>query len=284
MDAHSEEDPIGSLPGIELPYTKSKDEVWNQLSSKIDFEKAHISKTTNISIFKYAVAASILLLIGAMGYLRFSTTTISCPKGEHLSHFLPDSSHVDLNAGTTIKYNPHWWRFSRKLQFNGEAFFSITKGRKLEIISNYGKTTVLGTSFNIYARAKDYQVTCFTGKVKVVSKLTSDGIILLPKDQATLTRNGQILLKKDINPEEKIMWRSNLFFFTATPLEKVFQEIELQYDIKIVEKGKYDLLFTGNFKKEESVEQVLNLVCLPFGLKFVKGPFNNYIITPNSPE
>ena len=74
-----------------------------------------------------------------------------------------------------------------------------------------------------------------------------------------------------------------MFFFTKTPLKYVFQEIELQYDIHIVEKGKFDLIYTGNFGKEKSVEGVLHKVCMPLGLKATKGPGKNYIITLNSP-
>ncbi|WP_461636613.1 FecR family protein [Labilibaculum euxinus] len=272
---------INSLPKIEVTYSKSKEDVWKELSKKTSASVAP-AKVIKMKWAKYAAVACIVILIGFTGFINLYTKTIHCPKGEHLSVNLPDQSIVDLNANSSISYKPYWWKFSRKVKFEGEAFFTITKGSKFEIASNYGKTYILGTSFNIYARGNQYKVTCYTGKVKVVSTLTSDKILLLPNDHAFVTKNGKIKLQKCKNTEDKISWRNNLFLFTKTPLQLVFEEIELQYDIKIVEKGKFDLIYTGKFGKEKSVETVLHTVCMPLGLKFVKGPNNNYIITSNA--
>ena len=273
---------LNSFPEIELSYSKSKEDVWKELSMATS-TSVRKPKTVRLQWVKYAVAASILLLLGYTGFINLYTKTIYCPKGQHLSFVLPDQSEVELNANSSLSYKPYWWKFSRKVKFEGEGFFEITKGSKFEIESNYGKTYILGTSFNIYARGNQYKVTCYTGKVKVVSTITSDNILLLPNDHAYVTQNGKIKLQKDDRAEEKILWRNNLFFFTDTPLKTVFEEIELQYDINIVEKGKFDLPYTGNFSKEKSVETVLHTVCMPLGLKYVKGPGKNYIITSNAP-
>lgn len=278
---NSEMNFLNSLPKIEVTYSKSKGDVWEELSKKTSVT-ATPTKVRSLQWGKYAVAACILILLGFTGFINIYTKTIHCPKGEHLSVSLPDQSIVDLNANSSISFKPYWWKFSRKVNFKGEAFFKITKGSKFEIASNYGKTYILGTSFNIYARGNQYKVTCYTGKVKVVSTLTSDKILLLPNDHAFVTKNGEIELKKCENIKDKISWRNNLFLFTKTPLQLVFEEIELQYDINIVEKGNFDLIYTGKFGKDKSVEIALHTVCMPLGLKFVKDPNNNYIISPNA--
>ena len=278
---NSEMDFLNSLPKIKVTYSKSKEDVWKELSKKTTALPIP-TKVIKMQWLKYVVAACILLLLGFTGFINLYTKTIHCPKGKHLSVNLPDQSIVDLNANSSISYKPYWWKFSRKIDFKGEAFFKITKGSKFEIASNYGKTYILGTSFNIYARGNQYKVTCYTGKVKVVSTLTSDKILLLPNDHAFVTKNGKIELKKCKNTQDKISWRNNLLLFTKTPLQLVFKEIELQYDINIVEKGNFDLIYTGKFGKEKSVEIALHTVCMPLGLKFAKGPNNNYIITPNA--
>lgn len=280
---NSDENFLNSLPKIEVNYSKSKNDVWNELSALTESKKPKV-KTIRLSWMKYAVAACILFLVGYTGFIYMFTTTIVCPKGEHLSVLLPDNSRVELNAHSNIAYKPYWWNYSRKVKFEGEAFFDITKGSKFEIESKNGKTYILGTSFNIYARGDDYKVTCYTGKVKVVSTSTSDKILLLPKDHAYLTKNGKLEVYKDNRAEEKILWRDHLFLFTNTPLNLVFEEIELQYDINIVEKGKFGQTHTGNFGKEKSVEKVLYNVCMPNGLKFHKGPGKNYIITKIVPK
>lgn len=269
---------LNSLPKIEVTYSKSKEDVWKELSKKTS-APAIPTKVIKMQWLKYAAAACILLLLGFTGFINLYTKTVHCPKGEHLSVSLPDQSVVDLNANSSISYKPYWWKFSRKVKFEGEAFFKITKGSKFEIASNYGKTYILGTSFNIYARGNEYKVTCYTGKVKVVSTMTSDKILLLPNDHAYVTKNGLLKLKKDNNSTDQVSWRNNIFFFTETPICTVFEEIELQYNIKIVKKEKFDLIYTGNFDLGQSVDSTLYNVCMPLGLKFVKGSKNNYIIT-----
>jgi ferric-dicitrate binding protein FerR (iron transport regulator) len=277
----SDMDFMNSLPKIDVKYSKSKEDVWKELSAMASVQKPK-AKTITLSWIKYAAAACIILLMGFAGFAYFYTNTTYCPKGKHLSVTLPDNSQVELNANSSISYKPYMWNFTRKVKFEGEAFFDITKGSKFEIESKYGKTFILGTSFNIYARGNDYKVTCYTGKVKVVSTLTSDKILLLPNDHAYLTKNGKLEVFKDEKAKNKVSWRNHFFLFTDTPLKHVFEEIELQYDIHIVEKGKFDKTHTGNFGKGMTVEQVLYNVCKPNDLRFVKGPRNKYIITSNT--
>lgn len=280
INHNSEDEFLHSLPQIELSFSKSKEEVWEELMKKTSANTRKV-KTVKLQWVKYAAAACITILLGLAGFFAIYSKTIYCPKGEHLSITLPDQSMVELNANSSLSYKPYWWKISRNVKFEGEGYFKITKGSKFEISSTYGKTYILGTSFNIYARGSQYKVTCYTGKVKVVSTLTSDKILLLPNDHAYITKNGQLKLLQDEKSEEKISWRNNLFLFTNTPLRLVLEEIELQYNINIVEKGKFDLNYTGNFSKEKSVDSVLHKVCKPLGLKYTKGPGNNYIISLN---
>lgn len=278
----SDMDFINSLPKIDVKYSKSKEEVWKELSALTSVQKPK-TKTISLSWIKYAAAACIIILLGFSSFVYFYSTTVYCPKGKHMCIYLPDDSKVELNANSSISYKPYLWNFSRKVKFEGEAFFDITKGSKFEIESKYGKTFILGTSFNIYARGNEYKVTCYTGKVKVVSTLTSDKILLLPNDHAYLTQNGRLEVFKDEKAEEKVLWRNHFFLFNETPLKHVFEEIELQYDINIVEKGKFNQAYNGNFGKGMTVEQVLYNVCKPNELDFVKGPGKNYIITSKNP-
>lgn len=277
----NEQDFIRSLPKIEITYSKSKDQVWEELMKATS--KPHSRKIT-MRWTRYVAAACFILLLSTGLFINLYTTSVYCPKGEHLSVVLPDQSVVELNANSSLSYKPYRWKFFRKVKFKGEGFFKISKGSKFEIESEYGKTYILGTSFNIYARGNEYKVTCYTGKVKVVSTMTSDKILLLPNDHAYVTENGKFKLIKPEDVNANISWRNNLFYFTNTPVKSVFDEIELQYDIKIVEKGKFDLFYTGNFSKGKSVEKVLHTVCKPMNLNYKKGPNNKFIITSIDPR
>jgi ferric-dicitrate binding protein FerR (iron transport regulator) len=277
MDQFSDEELLNSLPEIELPYSKSKDEIWTEMFTDIEDVQKPERKIKSHWLM-YSLAASFLLVIASAAFMRFYTESIHCPKGEHLSVLLPDNSRVELNANSSLTYHPYWWRFTREVKFEGEAFFNISKGNRFEIVSRSGSTSILGTSFNIYTRKNNYKVSCFTGKVRVLSILTQDEVVLYPKDFASINRNGQIELETGINIKEKTMWRDHIFFFTATPIQQVFEEIEMQYDIRIVKKGLSKIPYTGNFKKSNSVDDILNWVCLPLGLEYSKVSSKKYIV------
>ncbi|NOX84889.1 MAG: DUF4974 domain-containing protein [Chlorobi bacterium] len=265
---------------VEIPYEKSKEEVWAAISSRTE-EK---TQPGTIRLFALrpvlAVAAALLILIALFSVMRFYTTSIDCPAGKHLAVTLPDGSVVEMNAGSDLKYHPFWWWASRNLSFEGEGFFRVEKGSRFSVRSAMGETSVLGTTFNIYSRGEIYKVTCFTGKVKVTS-LTREEVILGPDYTAEVDKSGNIIVRKEKQPETAISWRDNMFNFTAAPLEDVIKEVERQYDVSISIEPGMDLYYTGFFSKDKPVEEVLNIICKPFGITYVKTADGSYRIISN---
>ena len=183
-----------------------------------------------------------------------------------------------MNAESSLHYYPLWWRFSREVKFKGEGFFKVKKGSKFRVRSEYGKTMVLGTSFNIYSRDDDYKVTCLTGQVRVVSK-SKEKVVLHPKDHAEIVKDGPIDLQKNYNTNVSTAWMNNMFIFTSEEISNVFKEVERQYDVTIRVSDNIDFKYSGYFSKEKSVDDVLSLICKPFGLIFEQRPDGTYRIT-----
>jgi transmembrane sensor len=266
---NSADNPEGFLQHMEIPHDKSREEIWVELEGKLAEKPAAKSIIFNRHKLSYGTAAAILLLAGVFSLLRFFSATITCPEGKHLSYVLPDGSKIEMNVDSKIIYHPLWWRFSRKLDFEGEGYFQVEKGKKFEVVSALGTTEVLGTTFNIYSRDNDYKVTCLTGSVKVTS-FKSHVAILSPNHQASVNSDGNIMVLKDQGAEENISWVYNMFSFTARPLMQVFNEIGRQYGVKIIINAKADYLYTGYFSNDKPLEDVLALVCKPFGLTFAR--------------
>jgi len=264
---------------VEIPVFKPKEEVWKTISSSLGAEVPTRKIFLNQRII-LGIAASLLVLAGILSFLRFYTQTISNPAGQHQMATLSDGSTVELNAGSTLTYHPYWFTFSRKLQFEGEGFFQVEKGKQFTVESQLGKTIVLGTSFNIYSRSEEYKVFCQTGKVKVVSTKNSEAI-LVPGQMAEVGQLGKIKVSENITPEEPMSWRDNMFNFVAAPIQTVFEEIERQYNITITNTLETELYYTGHFSREKPVEEVLSLICKPFGINFVKKSENKYLVTQN---
>lgn len=265
---------------IETDFEQKDDELWTKIESQIATKKE--TKVIKLNWLKYAVAASILLILGTSVFLRFYTKTIFSKKGEHLFHTLPDNSIVELNAETSLSYQPYWWSFNREIEFSGEAFFKVEKGEKFTVISEEGRTQVLGTSFNIYARNTDYKVFCKTGKVKVNSQ-KSDIKFIIQENEIAIINNKKKEGSKSKSNSKLISWKENKFNFTDEPLKNVFAEIERQFnvEIQINDKNINNNKFTAYFEKPKNIEQTLNLICLNFNLKFTKINKAKYRISTN---
>lgn len=264
------------LKGGSFRWAKSQSEIREDLFGRI--ARQPLGRSIRLSRVWYA-AASIALLLGLVSFLRFYSTSIEVPAGVHQLALLPDGSQVELNASSTLSYHPFWWRVERTVQFEGEAFFEVQKGKNFKVESARGTTQVLGTSFNIFSREQVYRVTCASGKVRVSSP--TNQVVLLPNSRARVLPDGQIdvLANLDLNPD--LSWRNNLFLFTATPLAEVFREIERQYAVTIQMQVDSSDLYTGNFTRSQKIEEVLSFVCPAAGLTFKKKSDNLYLVLKN---
>ncbi|WP_010665395.1 FecR family protein [Marinilabilia salmonicolor] len=260
------------LPGLDLSYDKSADEVWSELSQAIRLERRINSEPVSWGFSQkiWWAAAVFIVLLGTGVFMKLYTTDVAAPLGEHITAQLPDGSSVELNAGSEIEYQPFWWFVNREVALTGEAFFDVKKGDEFSVKSSAGTTSVLGTSFNIYAREGDYQVTCYSGRVQVEAFESGHLLEIAPMEQATLTKEGGLRLSTLKNREEVVSWRNEMFMFTATPIKKVFAEIERQYAVKIQTENLPDYLYSGNFSRNQPLDRVLKMVCRPYGLNFQK--------------
>ncbi|MEI6142613.1 MAG: FecR domain-containing protein [Mariniphaga sp.] len=274
----SENDQGQIFPEIELHYQVSKEEVWNKLMDQIQSPESQIKSVVPVRFFRLSVAASLVLLMSLTFFLRFYTKTVDAPAGQHLSFYLPDSSYIELNAQTKVTYHPYWYKIARTVSLEGEAFFKVASGNRFSVESQKGETTVLGTSFNIYSRNNNYNVTCFTGKVRVVSKENKQAVLLSPDEQAILNDDGILQFVQGINSLLVKSWRDNMFIFTGSSVLSVIQEIERQYNVKVVFRGDAKLTYTGNFSKTLTQKEVLDLVCTSLGLTFEAKSGNEFLV------
>ena len=263
-----------------VSWSNRKDDIWAVMDKKLEEPAYPAPKVRTLSVLKYAVAAVVVLLIGVTAILRFYSEKFGTQATEQLTINLPDGSSVKLNAESSFKYYPYWWKIERKMEMNGEAFFDVEKGNKFVVKSSNGKTRVLGTRFNIYSRKNDYRVNCITGKVQVTA--SNHKVVLLPNEQAVLDHSGNIEIKQKINEEAPISWIDGKFFFTSVPLQQAIDEIERQYGVHIWIDVSNDLNYTGNFSRDLSIEEVLNYICRSLGVNFVKKQEGVYQIIQNN--
>jgi len=263
---------------LSIPYSKSKEEVWQAINKNIENNPVTIRRLNYRKVRMVWAAAMITLLVGAGLLLRFYHYTVEANPGQIANFFLPDGSEVILSPESEATYYPLWWAYSRKVTLKGEAFFKVQKGNKFSVKSKRGITTVVGTSFDIYARTDNYRVVCYTGKVSVKARESKQEIILIPGEKAEINTKGEIAFSKEKVSKQSIAWINNQFVFTSEPLQKVFAEIARRYNVKIILNKPFKANYTGNFSTSVPVEQALSIVCKPFGLSVTKQGNRTYVI------
>jgi transmembrane sensor len=258
------------LKGSEVPFKKSKEDIWEKLSGNIDFDKTpkKQSKLISLNWFKIASAAVMLIICGSAFFMKNYSILISSGLNEKFSHTLPDNSEVFLNENSTLIYHPYWWSFNREIEFEGEAFFEVKKGEKFTVISESGNTSVLGTSFNINSRT-NYTVYCKTGKVAVNNTDEQIPIILLPNQLIIFKDN--LKLKQEVVDENTVLnWRKTYLNFESVSVIEVFSTLEKIYNVNLNYKSSefLDLNYTSNYEKPSNIEDVLNMLSLSFSFTY----------------
>ena len=274
-DTHIEEE---LLRKANVSYRKSKEDAWKEISAVLD-ETPDAKVIPIYQNWRYlSIAASFAVLIAVFSFMRFNSINVACPSGQKMAVNLPDGSEVQLNAASELSYHPYWWRISRNIRFEGEAFFRVTPGSTFRVSSEKGITEVVGTSFNIFSRAQRYEVTCLSGKVRVRSVQSEVEALLMQYERAAITNGDfEITLVKDRNTEPS--WIRNYISFTSVPLNEVFDEIERQFGIRIYRPENMAYIYTGNFRFGTEVESILSLICSPFNLEYEKQSEGKYTIT-----
>ncbi|KXX67578.1 FecR family protein [Flammeovirga sp. SJP92] len=237
-------------------------ELWKEIDQKIADSNSPI-KTKTISFkntwWKYGAAVIVLGIIINFYYRNFVPQhhVDTARKGFTNNITLPDGSTVNLNAGSSISYDKKSFKAGRYISLKGEAFFNVEKGQTFQVNTELGTVTVLGTSFNILARKQKWIVSCYTGKVAVKDK---DGNqVILTKGKEAVYKNGSFVTNTHSNTQPN--WQKGLFKYSNAPLESVFEEIQRQFDIRIIYKdsGIQKLRFSGTISNK-NLEKALDII------------------------
>ncbi len=223
---------------------------WEALQQQVNQAKqpARIRRLGNW--WRYAAAAAVLLL--AFYYIALPDshdwTTISAPLAEKTVFELPDGSEVWLNAGSQLRYQPSQFKNTRVVELKGEAFFDVVSGASFEVETTQGTVSVLGTTFDVYARAQQFRVACYTGKVGVEYSTEQPQEILEPGDMIVVKEQNMSRSTHDQSTEMP-EWTSGLSEFNNAEFKAVIEELERQYAIEINYPAHLDTLsgYNGGF-------------------------------------
>ena len=251
------------------------------LWSKIDQQTA----ATVVSLRKprkwmaYAATVAILVAAGTWFLLNDSYQKVITQNVQLKTLDLPDGSVAELNAASTLKYQEDWSK-DRYLDMEGEVFFEVKKGNPFVVNTKYGQVRVLGTSFNVFARATIFEVVCHSGIVEIMDSNGRIDTLRVGQKGIASAQGWEIV---SIETESIPGWIPGEFNFTETPLKRVFDEMERQFGVEIEMANSIPttLTYNGTFQRngigiDEFIKQ-LEKVCFAAGLSF-ENKNNVYLI------
>ncbi|MDR6737148.1 FecR family protein [Sphingobacterium sp. 2149] len=198
--------------------------------------------------------------------LQFNTLVV--PKGNFYKLSLEDGTLVWVNANSQLKFPVKFPDKERRVVLEGEAYFEVSHDAKRPFFveSKGNEVKVLGTHFNINAYSNNVRTTLSSGRVQVSN--SGDVIILEPGEYANLIA-GQ-LHKGTADLEHDLSWHNNQFYFKKETIVEIASTLSKWYDIQV--KFKQDValnkVYTGNFKRDVKLSQVLEMLTYVCDLKF----------------
>ena len=244
-----------------------KTELWGRIHESIQSGTQQRPKKHLKPLWTWGLAAAATLALFVWISNLTASEKLMAKAGEKKEVVLPEASAVTLNAESSISYHDKSFNQDRVLYLEGEAFFKVQKGSTFTVHTDYGTVTVLGTSFNVIARDGRFEVSCYTGKVKVESS-SKEQQIITAGESATRNKSEKKLNRSTFEviaatPE----WLEGKFSYESQPLSDVIDELERQYDINVkLEPGLEDLKYTGLFESGD-LDSALYLITWPLHLK-----------------
>jgi ferric-dicitrate binding protein FerR (iron transport regulator) len=255
-----------------VPEGKSTEQAWAELEQKLKNQKS----SAKVIVFSWkpmvSVAAAAAIIVGLiMLWPNESLNTIVCNSGDHRVITLPDASIAHVNAGSELTFSDDWTD-ERTVELKGQAFFEVIRGNRFQVVTPTGVVEVLGTSFDVFSRDTDFTVSCRTGRVRVTAG--NQSVEIAPGFSAVL-ENGRLMVG-EFNLSEAD-WRKGEFVFKEADVTDVFNELSRQFDVQLQLPALEGRKYTGRFNNK-SLEEALQLVCLPMGLRYKQMSERNFLI------
>jgi transmembrane sensor len=201
--------------GIHLKYNDlDSDHLLNELKLRIAEEQKPGAKIismlkSNKSYWQVAAAVVCLFVVSYLLVRRPAHENIVVEAGDQVATiYLPDSTKVWLNVNSRISYPKKFE--SRKVELQGEAFFSVRKDTSKFIVSTeHTSTTVLGTSFNLKDEADSVvTLTVAEGTVKFTKtdSMTQPFVVVKARQKSVFRHNSKLRREQNNDPSFAV-WR-----------------------------------------------------------------------------
>lgn len=259
----------------EQQFPANSEEIWNKIQARLlqkSFNRWQKTSKTN-QFFRIAAIFFFLVSLGSFAYF-FTNVETKTPEyytnviaeNGHISKVeLPDGSVVWLNSGSKISYSNSFASSNRNITLTGEAYFQVTKNKKLPLVVSSGElqVKVLGTQFNVsaYPECGEISVVLESGSVELLNpNMKSNQLNLKPGERAVFNKTGKNLQVSNVNTSKFTSWKNGIVNIYNQTLEEVAERLETRYNQKFIlddDVKNYRYTFTI---KNESLDEIIQLM------------------------
>ncbi len=219
-----------------------------------------------------AAAFLIALFVGFLVRNSFNSTVTYAYNSENESTYvLPDGTSVSFNGESTISYPEHFAKSNRSVDFEGVAYFDVTKDENKPFVIHCDNldVEVLGTTFllNAEKNAGRYFVDLYTGKVRMTS-FDEKGrelshIDVTPGERGVWTTEGELKTLSYPEVKEEELANNHVLVFDNESLSKIVEALEYLYKVEIeLDEACAAKKLTARFSDEESIDEVLETIAI----------------------
>lgn len=267
-----------------VPSAEEQAEVWSRIAYSIH----QVPEKRRVFVaWRYAAAFVGILAATATGWYLLHkekplVVSYITPYGETRKITLPDSSVVNLNANSSLRFSMTS-NGKREVWLDGEGFFTIlheTDNAPFAVHTSDIDVQVIGTAFNINTRRVMTRVVLSSGAVNV--KLNGEGqqdVKMNPGDMVTFSTITNQLSRRKVNPADYNAWLDNMFVFNEATIGEVAAVLNenLGINIKIEDQGLQKELFTGSIPMSD-VDIFFKTLSRSLHVVIEKKDNNNYSI------
>ncbi len=207
---------------------------------------------------------------------KVTYNTVVVPKGGEYHVVLADGTKIWFNEETQLKFPVDFVGDVREVFLDrGEIYLNVAKDEKHPFIvhTENGDVRVLGTEFNVKCLSADRMfATLVKGSVQV--KKADAEVLLKPNQQAEVGNVVNVITVTDVDVEEIICWKDNMFFFRDVELETILEKLAEWYGFTVFYENaevKHEKFFVRVDIYEE-VNKILDVISEVGNVKFkVKG-------------
>ena len=249
------------------------------------------SRKSGILFLKWTAAVAAVFLAGLIisVFIPKKTTCqlanmqiFSVPLGSKSKLVLADGTEININSGSELSYASNFSSKNRSVSLTGEAFFHVKSDPEHPFLvkTRDFNVQVTGTQFNVCNYNEDVysSATLAKGEINVKFNKCEKVIKVEPGEKFLLDRNSRKYTLRITDVEKEVAWKDGEFIFKNIPFPELVKRLERWYDVKLTysDKKLMKYSFTGRFKNQETIWQVLDALRMTSPISYRKTTFREF--------